>query len=287
MIQSMTGYGKAEQQINNKKFIVELRSLNSKNIDLKTRIPSVYREKEIEIRKLIGKNLERGKIDFSLNIENLVDVNQNVINKNILIDYLNQLKNVNPNADESTLMSACLRLPDVLKHEKDILNEQEWENLKKTIKEAIDKLIEYRKDEGKSIETDLLTRIKHIKKYLNEINNFDQGRIDKIKEKLREAINQLQISVDENRFEQELIYYLEKYDINEEKVRLNNHLDYFEKELASNHTAKGKKLGFISQEMGREINTMGSKSNNSSMQQLVVGMKDELEKIKEQILNSL
>ncbi len=287
MIQSMTGYGKAEQQTENKKFIVELRSLNSKNIDLKTRIPSVYREKEIEIRKLINKHLERGKIDFSLNIENLVDVNQNTINKNVLVDYLNQLKSINPNVDDTVLMSACLRLPDVLKQEKEVLDEQEWENLKKTIKEAIDKIIEYRKDEGKSIEKDLLTRIKHIRKYLNEINTFDQGRIEKIKEKLREAVNQLQINVDENRFEQELIYYLEKYDINEEKVRLNNHLDYFEKELTSNRTAKGKKLGFISQEMGREINTMGSKSNDSSMQQLVVGMKDELEKIKEQVLNSL
>ena len=287
MIQSMTGYGKAEQQTKNKKFIIELRSLNSKNIDLKTRIPSVYREKEIEIRKLISKHLERGKIDFLLNIENLVDINQNIINKNILVDYLNQLESIHPNADDTNLISACLRLPDVLKHEKEVLDEQEWESLKKTIQAAIDKLIEYRKDEGKSIEKDLLTRIKHIRKYLKEINEFDQGRIEKIKEKLREAINQLQINVDENRFEQELIYYLEKYDINEEKVRLNNHLDYFEKELASNHTAKGKKLGFISQEMGREINTMGSKSNDSGMQQLVVGMKDELEKIKEQILNSL
>jgi len=287
MIQSMTGYGKAELHTDEKNILVEIRSLNSKNIDLKTRIPSVYREKEAEIRKLIGNKLKRGKIDFNLNIEDLVGQTKNKINTNVLNSYVQQLKIVNPDADETQLLVAALRLPDVLQYEKEDLNEAEWQQIKTLINEAIDKMIVYRKDEGEALEKDLRGNLTNIQKYLDEIAQIDGGRITQIKERLHDALSKLKVDVDENRFEQELIYYLEKLDINEEKVRLNNHLDYFTQEFDSNAVTKGKKLAFISQEMGREINTIGSKSNHSEMQQLVVKMKDELEKIKEQMLNIL
>ena len=287
MIQSMTGYGKAELHTDEKNILVEIRSLNSKNIDLKTRIPSVYREKEAEIRKLIGNKLKRGKIDFNLNIEDLVEQTKNKINTNVLNSYVQQLKIVNPDADETQLLVAALRLPDVLQYEKEDLNEAEWQQIKTLINEAIDKMIVYRKDEGEALEKDLRGNLTNIQKYLDKIAQIDGGRVVQIKERLHDALSKLKIDVDENRFEQELIYYLEKLDINEEKVRLNNHLQYFTQEFDSNSVAKGKKLAFISQEMGREINTIGSKSNHSEMQQLVVKMKDELEKIKEQMLNIL
>ncbi len=287
MIQSMTGYGKTELHTDEKNILVEIRSLNSKNIDLKTRIPSVYREKEAEIRKLIGNKLKRGKIDFNLNIEDLVGQTKNKINTNVLNSYVQQLKIVNPNADETQLLVAALRLPDVLQYEKEDLNEAEWQQVKTLINDAIDKMIVYRKDEGEALEKDLRGNLENIQKYLDEIAQIDGDRITQIKERLHDALSKLKVEVDANRFEQELIYYLEKLDINEEKVRLNNHLRYFEQEFSSNAIAKGKKLAFISQEMGREINTIGSKSNNSKMQQLVVKMKDELEKIKEQMLNIL
>ena len=287
MIQSMTGYGKAELHTDEKNILVEIRSLNSKNIDLKTRIPSVYREKEAEIRKLIGNKLKRGKVDFNLNIESLLGQTKNKINTTVLNAYVEQLKEVNPNADETQLLVAALRLPDVLQYEKEDLNEAEWQQVKTLINDAIDKMIVYRKDEGEALEKDLRGNLENIQKYLDEIAQIDGDRITQIKERLHDALSKLKVEVDANRFEQELIYYLEKLDINEEKVRLNNHLQYFIQEFDSPAAAKGKKLAFISQEMGREINTIGSKSNNSQMQQLVVKMKDELEKIKEQMLNIL
>jgi uncharacterized protein (TIGR00255 family) len=283
----MTGYGKAEFHIDDKSIMVEIRSLNSKNIDLKTRIPSVYREKESEIRKLIANQLKRGKIDFQLTIESLVDQPKNQINTGILNNYLQQLKAVQPNADETQLLVAALRLPDVLQYQKEDLDEAEWQKVRKVIDEAIAKMITYRKDEGATLEKDLLANLDNIQQYLDQIAAIDGARVEEIKTRLHEALSKLKIDVDQNRFEQELIYYLEKLDINEEKVRLNSHLQYFRQEFETKTVAKGKKLAFISQEMGREINTIGSKSNNSQMQQLVVKMKDELEKIKEQMLNIL
>ncbi len=287
MILSMTGYGKAEQTYQNKHIIVELRALNSKNVDIKARIPANYREKEMPMRKLLANELMRGKIDFNLTIEDLEESPKNMINSKILTAYLNQLKAINPEADESVLMAAALRLPDVLQVANEDLDETEWQYVLKALNDAVAKLMLYRKDEGTALEKDLKKRLKNIRNGLVKISELDEGRINRVKIRLKEALEQLQQEVDANRFEQELIYYLEKFDINEEKVRLQNHLDYFEKELASDQVTKGKKLGFITQEMGREINTIGSKANDSAIQREVVKMKDALEKIKEQVLNVL
>ena len=287
MILSMTGYGKAEQSFQNKNITVEIRTLNSKNIDLKTRIPQAYREKEMPIRKILSQALKRGKIDFNLTIEDLEERPKNKINPAILKAYLQQLKAVKPDADETQLLVGVLRLPDVLEAEKEQLNEDEWQAVLSTINQASQKLTDYRRDEGKSLENDLKQSLDLIQTGLNHIKSLDGNRLLRIKTRLKEALDQLEIEVDANRFEQELIYYLEKFDINEEKVRLQNHLDYFAKELANQTDMKGKKLGFISQEMGREINTIGSKANDSDIQKEVVQMKDALEKIKEQVLNAL
>jgi len=283
----MTGYGKAEQTFQNKNISVEIRTLNSKNIDLKTRIPQSYREKEMPIRKMLSQALKRGKIDFNLTIEDLEERPKNKINPAILKAYLQQLKAVKPDADETQLLVGVLRLPDVLQAEKEQLNEDEWQAVLSTINQASQKLTDYRRDEGKSLENDLKQSLDLIQTGLNRIKTLDGNRLLRIKTHLKEALDQLKIEVDANRFEQELIYYLEKFDINEEKVRLQNHLDYFTKELATQTDIKGKKLGFISQEMGREINTIGSKANDSDIQKEVVQMKDALEKIKEQVLNAL
>ena len=287
MIQSMTGYGKAEKTLHNKTIIVEIRSLNSKNLDVKTRIPSEYREKELEIRKMLAKDLKRGKVDFNLSIENIEEEPKNKINEKVLMAYMEQLQNLQPDADTTALMVAALRLPDVLKTEKKEIDEEEWQAVLETMQEAINKLVAYRKHEGQSLEADLQQRIENIRNNLSEITKLDANRIERIKTRLTDALDKLKIEVDTNRFEQELTYYLEKFDINEEKVRLTNHLDYFVMELQNANEMKGKKLGFISQEMGREINTTGSKANDSNIQQYVVQMKDELEKIKEQVLNTL
>lgn len=287
MLLSMTGFGKAEKNFQNKNIIIELRALNSKNVDLKTRIPSNYRDKEMYLRKFLANKLKRGKIDFNLSIEDLEDRPKNNINTPILESYLNQLKSIHPKADESTLIAAILRLPDVLKAEKEDFDEAEWQAILEVLTEASNQLTKYRKDEGEALEKDLRLRLNNIQKGLENIKKLDSNRLDRIKQRLRDALEQLQQEVDANRFEQELIYYLEKLDINEEKVRLQNHLDYFEQELASDNEMKGKKLGFITQEMGREINTIGSKANDSDIQREVVQMKDALEKIKEQVLNVL
>ncbi len=287
MILSMTGYGKATETFKDKNIIVELRSLNSKNLDLKTRIPSGYREMEMPIRKLISQTLKRGKIDLVIQIEDLEDRPKNKINAPVLKQYLNDLNQVHPNADQSVLIAAALRLPDVLKPEEDELIPEEQQTVMKVLLEAAGQLTHYRKDEGQSLENDLKLRLENIGKALDEIDRLDKERLDKIKQRLKDALNNLQLEVDQNRFEQELVYYLEKLDINEEKVRLKNHLQYFEKELQKPTEMKGKKLGFISQEIGREINTIGSKANDSQIQRKVVQMKDELEKIKEQVLNVL
>lgn len=286
MIQSMTGFGKAGLQLQNKKITVEIKSLNSKNLDLNTRMPSNYREMELEIRNRVAQKLERGKVDFSLFIEITGEETTSKINVPIVKSYINQMKTVIPNADETELMKMAVRMPDALKTERDEIDENEWKKILKLISEALENIVNFRKNEGAVLEKEFLLRVGNINTQMNNALKFDSERIETIKTRLRNTLDELQITVDENRFEQELIFYLEKYDITEERVRLENHLNYF-KETLNEKESNGRKLGFIAQEIGREINTMGSKSNHSEMQKLVVMMKDELEKIKEQILNVL
>lgn len=283
MIQSMTGYGKSILQLPSKKITIELKSLNSKNLDLNSRVPSKYREKEIQIRRQLAKELVRGKIDISLFIEATGEELTTKINKEIVNHYLTQLKEI---SDETNLLSVVMRLPDVLKVEREELDEYEWKDIEITIGEAIIQLKKFRLDEGIVLKDDFLVRIKIIKEHLKNIMDLDEERLIAVRVRLLKAISELEVNMDENRFEQEIIYYLEKLDITEEKVRLANHLDYFLLELDSG-ISNGKKLSFISQEIGREINTIGSKANFAPMQKLVVQMKDELEKIKEQLLNVL
>ncbi|MBK0369392.1 YicC/YloC family endoribonuclease [Flavobacterium agrisoli] len=286
MIQSMTGFGKATLQLPTKKITVEVKSLNSKGLDLNVRMPSVYREMELGLRNQIATQLERGKIDFAIYVENTTEQTSTKVNGPIVKNYIAQLKEVTPNADETELMKMAVRMPDALKTEREEIDENDWEEIQKTIGEALQNIQNFRKDEGASLEKEFNLRISNIRKFMEEALVLDPERIQSIKERLQTAISELAVNVDENRFEQELIYYLEKLDITEEKVRLNNHLDYFLQTITGTE-ANGRKLGFITQEMGREINTMGSKSNHAQMQKLVVMMKDELEKIKEQVLNVL
>ena len=286
MIQSMTGFGKATLQLPTKKITVEVKSLNSKGLDLNVRMPSLYREMELGLRNEIALKLERGKIDFSIFIENTAEQTSTKVNVPIIKAYITQMKAVIANADETELMKMAVRMPDALKTERDEIDENDWSEIQKVIKEALVNIGNFRQDEGLSLEKEFQLRIGNIRQYMNDALALDPERVQAIKDRLQTAISELKVNVDENRFEQELIYYLEKLDITEEKVRLTNHLDYF-LETIKGTEANGRKLGFITQEMGREINTMGSKSNHAQMQKLVVMMKDELEKIKEQVLNVL
>lgn len=282
----MTGFGKASLQLPTKKITVEVKSLNSKGLDLSVRMPSAYREMELGLRNQIALKLERGKVDFSIFIESTAEQTSTKVNVPIVKAYINQLREVYPDADETELMKMAVRMPDTLKTEREEIDENDWIEIQKVIQEALDYIGNFRKDEGASLEKEFQLRIGNIRQYMNEALALDPERVQAIKDRLQTAISELKVNVDENRFEQELIYYLEKLDITEEKVRLTNHLDYF-LETINGTEANGRKLGFITQEMGREINTMGSKSNHAQMQKLVVMMKDELEKIKEQVLNVL
>lgn len=288
MIQSMTGYGKAVLQLSTKKVTIEIKSLNSKNLDLNVRIPSYYKEKELNVRKKLAKKLVRGKVDFSIFVEMTADETSTTINNGVVKQYMQQLRNVvqSGTSEDLELLKMAISMPDALKTEREELDEEEWNLIDEKIEEALTKIVQYRIDEAKSLEIDFKERIANIKKYLEEVNALDNDRIENVKARLKKAIDDLRVETDENRFEQELIYYLEKLDINEEKVRLANHLDYFLQSLASEES-NGKKLGFIIQEMGREINTTGSKANFAPMQKAVIQMKNELEQIKEQILNVL
>lgn len=286
MIQSMTGFGKASLQLPTKKITVEIKSLNSKGLDLSVRMPSTYREMELGLRNQIALKLERGKVDFSIFIESTAEQTSTKVNVPIVKAYINQLREVYADADETELMKMAIRMPDTMKTEREEIDENDWAEIQKVIIEALDYIGEFRKDEGASLEKEFQLRIGNIRQYMNDALALDPERVQAIKDRLQTAISELKVNVDENRFEQELIYYLEKLDITEEKVRLTNHLDYF-LETINGTEANGRKLGFITQEMGREINTMGSKANHSQMQKLVVMMKDELEKIKEQVLNVL
>ena len=286
MIQSMTGFGKATLQLPTKKITVEVKSLNSKGLDLNVRMPSLYREMELGLRNQIALQLERGKVDFSIFIESTAEQTSTKVNVPIVKAYMEQLRAVYAEADEVELMKMAIRMPDTMKTEREEIDENDWAQIETTIAEALQNILTFRRDEGQSLEKEFQLRIANIRQYMNEALALDHERVQTIKDRLHNAITELKVAVDENRFEQELIYYLEKLDITEEKVRLTNHLDYF-LETIKGTEANGRKLGFITQEMGREINTMGSKSNHAQMQKLVVQMKDELEKIKEQVLNVL
>lgn len=291
MIKSMTGYGKAIAETPQKKITIEIKSLNSKQLDLNTKLPWLYKEKEPEIRNLISQKLDRGKIDFSVYCDMLDDEVVTVINKTAVRNYYNQFKEIASDLKidlDDQIFTAIMKLPDTLKTEKPEMPEGEWELVKKQIIESIDMLDLYRIEEGNSITTDLKKCIGKILSFLETIGTYESGRIAKVREKLDTLLEEAvgKENIDKNRFEQELIFYLEKYDINEEKVRLKTHCDYF-LETMNTPAPNGKILNFITQEIGREINTIGSKANDASIQKLVVMMKDELEKIKEQTLNVL
>lgn len=285
MIQSMTGYGKHILQLPSKKITIELKSLNSKNLDINARLPQFYREKELELRKMIAAALVRGKVDFNLYVEITGEETTAEVNQGVVKNYMNQLSKI-VNGDEIKLLEMALRMPDTLKTEKDAIDEEEYKSIVEAMNEALSNIVEFRNEEGKVLEEDFVARLKNLNELLEAVKAMDPERLGTVRERLEKAVADLKVELDANRFEQELIYYLEKYDITEEKVRLANHLKYFETTLNSKES-NGKKLGFISQEIGREINTIGSKANYAPMQQLVVQMKDELEKIKEQMLNVL
>ncbi|HOP59328.1 MAG TPA: DUF1732 domain-containing protein [Bacteroidales bacterium] len=291
MIKSMTGYGKAVAEIPGKKISIEIKSLNSKSLDISTRLPWLYKEKEADIRAIINQKLDRGKIDFTINSDVIDNDIVPLFNKEVVKGYFNQLKGI---ADElgidtnEQLLPVILKLPDAMKTEKPDLSENEWLMVKTKIEESIASLDLFRTEEGRSLEKDLKKSVTNILKLLDEVVIFEEERIENIRGKLRKALTDMEMneSIDENRFEQELIYYLEKLDINEEKVRLKKHCEYLIEKIEST-PPNGKILGFIAQEIGREINTLGSKANDASIQKIVVMMKDELEKIKEQSLNVL
>ncbi len=292
MILSMTGYGKAVVAYKEKKINVEVKSLNSKSLDLSARIAPLYREKEMEIRRLLAQKLERGKVDFSLWVEKESTVDATPINAALVENYYKQIKAISASTgipEPEDWFTTLLRLPDVTaKTEVEVLDDEEWEVAQQAINEAIEKLTEFRKQEGAALQKKFTEKIDNIANLLKSIESFEKSRVPKIREKIIDGLKQIpEIDYDKNRLEQELIYYIEKLDINEEKQRLTNHLKYFHETMKESGHGVGKKLGFIAQEMGREINTTGSKSNQAEMQNIVVKMKDELEQIKEQVLNAL
>ena len=292
MILSMTGYGKAVVAYKEKKINVEVKSLNSKSLDLSARIAPLYREKEMEIRRLLAQKLERGKVDFSLWVEKESTVDATPINAALVENYYKQIKAISASTgipEPEDWFTTLLRLPDVTaKTEVEVLGDEEWEVAQQAINEAIEKLIEFRKQEGAALQKKFTEKIDNIANLLKSIEPFEKNRVPKIREKIIDGLKQIpEVDYDKNRLEQELIYYIEKLDINEEKQRLTNHLKYFHETMKESGHGVGKKLGFIAQEMGREINTTGSKSNQAEMQNIVVKMKDELEQIKEQVLNAL
>jgi len=285
MIQSMTGFGKHVIQLPSKKITIELKSLNSKSLDINARIPQAYREKELELLKMIADNLVRGKVDFGLYVEITGEETTAEVNQGVVKNYMSQLAKI-AEGDDIKLLELALRMPDTLKTDKNDIDEEEYKAILSAMNEALSNIVEFRNEEGEVLEKDFVERIQNLNRLLEEVKTMDPERLGSVRERLERAVADLKVELDANRFEQELIYYLEKYDITEEKVRLANHLKYFETTLNSKES-NGKKLGFISQEIGREINTIGSKANYAPMQQLVVQMKDELEKIKEQMLNVL
>ena len=287
----MTGYGKAERMLADKKLTIEIKSLNSKQLDTSTRLPPLYKDKELEIRQLIATELERGKVECSVYYELSGKNTPVIINEPVVRSYYEQLYRISGELGLEAsieLLSMVMKLPDSIKTEKTELDAEEWESFKETLMEALDRLNTFRNQEGDSLELDLRLRIDAISRKLDHVDTYEKERIEQVRERIEKHLEELEMKdkIDENRFEQELIYYIEKLDISEEKVRLANHCKYF-LETIGEQGPTGKKLGFISQEMGREINTLGSKANHKELQKLVVEMKDELERIKEQVLNVL
>ena len=285
MIKSMTGFGKGESSFESKIIVVEIRTLNSKNLDINSRISYNYKELESEFRKEIANSLKRGKVDISIYEKSVGEESPSKINKEVVENYVAQLKKISTNS-KIDFLSIAMRLPDTMKTEKEDVSDNEKTEVLSLFKNTLKKVIDFRSQEGRIIFDDFNNRLALIEDDLKAISKIDQNRVLLVKEKLKNSLGELKINIDENRFEQELIYYLEKYDITEEKVRLNNHINYFRETLSSKES-NGKKLGFVLQEMGREINTIGSKANDFKLQKIVVQMKDELEKIKEQLLNLL
>lgn len=289
MMKSMTGYGKATCEFPDKRITIEVKSLNSKQLDIFTRVPHVYKEKDIEIRRLIADKLSRGKVEFNLFIESLGETAKSVINKDVFASYVSQIKEV-AEATSTTLpedyFSLILRLPDVMKTEVKELDDEEWKKVRASIAEALDNLNTFRDQEGRSIYGDVSANIEKIETLLEEVAPYEGERVEKVRQRIKEGLESLEQAPNMERLEQEMIFYIEKMDVNEEKIRLAHHCKYFI-ETANLDEPVGKKLGFISQEIGREINTLGSKANHEEIQKIVVQMKDELEKIKEQVLNAL
>lgn len=291
MIKSMTGYGKAESILPDKKLTIEVRALNSKQLDTNARLPSLYKEKELEIRKLIANTLERGKVECSFFYELSQESSSGTINEPVVKDYYEQLSRISGDLGVKAsheLLSIVMRMPDTMRNERSELKEEEWESVRRSLKQALGQVNGFRHQEGESLDKDLRERVAAISAKLAEVEEMEGERIARIRERIGNNLSEFlgKEDLDKNRFEQELIFYMEKLDISEEKVRLANHCSYF-LETMDNEGPVGKKLGFISQEMGREINTLGSKANHVEIQRLVVMMKDELERIKEQILNVL
>lgn len=290
MVLSMTGFGKATCEVGTKKLTIEIKSLNSKQLDLFSRLPNIYKEKELELRNYVAQKLERGKVEFSISMDSINGAQPNQINKTLVKSYYEEIKSlsqelgVEPPAD---WMKILLKMPDVMKMEVAELEETDWKIIRMAFEEAVNDLIEFRQKEGESLKKVFLQKIENIRNLLVQVEPYEKERVEKIKTRILENLSSLkQVEIDKNRFEQEMIYYIEKLDVNEEKNRLRQHLDYFV-ETMNAEGASGKKLGFIAQEIGREINTLGSKSNHPEMQKIVVMMKDELEQIKEQVLNVL
>jgi len=284
----MTGFGKSNGVFESKKVSIEIRSLNSKGLDLNVRIPSTYRELETDIRKIVVENLDRGKVDLGIYIESATNASNDLINYELATKYYHELKTINENWGEQPVdyLSLVLKMPEVLNQQMADLSDEEKLFLLDLLKNACEKLYDFRQTEGQALQQEFTNRIEEIRSLLNSVEDYEQDRIVAVKERLTKALKELETkSIDDNRLEQEMIFYIEKLDVSEEKMRLANHLDYFLETMVT--PLSGKKLGFISQEIGREINTLGSKSNHAEMQKLVVEMKDKLEKIKEQVLNTL
>ena len=291
MIRSMTGFGKTEFEVGTKKITLEIKSLNSKQLDINTRIPAMYREKDLEIRRLISEKLTRGKVDLAIYLDNLGTESTSRINSAIIKDYFKQLKGIHKELGlevDQSIMHSIMRLPETVKMVYDELDETEWLMVRENLIKTLDELNRFRDQEGLALKADIDANIANILDLLRQVEPFETQRMENVKTKIMESLDTLQMNgnVDKNRFEQELIYYMEKLDINEEKVRLTNHCSYFTETIAEDEPS-GRKLGFIAQEIGREINTLGSKANESNLQRIVVQMKDNLEKIKEQVLNVL
>ena len=290
MIKSMTGFGKSEVSLPGKKITIEIRSLNSKQLDLSVKLPGIYRAMEFDIRSMAAAEIKRGKADISITIENTSTQTSATVNKEIFREYLRQVTDAlsfsGVDADYDAIVPVVMRLPEVVSTHTESLSEQEQQAVMGALKEALNNFNSFREQEGATLIADLLRRVSQIEEYKHQVEPFEAARAETIKSRIRENLAQLKVDIDTNRLEQEMIFYIEKLDITEEKVRLTNHCNYF-REVAAEEEAAGRKLGFIAQEMGREINTLGSKANQADMQILVVKMKDELEKIKEQVLNIL